>query len=184
MRSLVICWLRDSIRAMKYTEYTQRQHETIVFISFVVAIIINYICPGLTEGSHGHWVQSEEASQSHRRLSQVDPTTIRPTSDVILTQKRKSLRCCFCPQRPVECGHSADGQQQVEQRLSRVGQRVVLLQQVVQRGHLLAGQHVHDDDVPHRVASQEPMREQTDRPASRRQMTVFMCLIYRPNGGS
>lgn len=69
---------------------------------------------------------------------------------------------------PVESRHSADGQQQVQQRLGGVGQRVVLLQQVGQCGHLLTCQHVHNNNVPHSVARQEAVTEQTDDPAEER----------------
>lgn len=41
---------------------------------------------------------------------------------------------------------------------------MILLQQVGQRGQLLARQHVHDDDVPHGVTGQEAVREEPDDP--------------------
>lgn len=66
---------------------------------------------------------------------------------------------------PVEGGYGADGEQQVEQGLGRIGQWVVLVQQIGQRGHLLACQHIHHYDVPHSITCQETVREQTDHPA-------------------
>lgn len=81
---------------------------------------------------------------------------------------------------PVKSRHGADGQQQVQQGLGRVGQQVVLLQQVVQRGHLLACQHVHHSDVPHGVAGQEPVREQANHPAGSEHKTQKLGLAFNP----
>lgn len=66
---------------------------------------------------------------------------------------------------PVEGGHGADGQQQVEQALEGVGQAVVLLQQVGRSGEVAPRQHVHHHHVPHGEARQEAMTVQTQHPA-------------------
>lgn len=65
---------------------------------------------------------------------------------------------------PVEGGHGADGQQQVEQTLGGVGQAVVLPQQVAQSGEVLARQHVHHHHVPHGEARQEAVAVQPQHP--------------------
>lgn len=78
---------------------------------------------------------------------------------------------------PVEGRHGADGQQQVEQRLGWVGQWMVLLQQVGQCCHLVTRQHVHNGYIPHRVASQEAMRKQTDHSVGEKQRSLSDCLL-------
>lgn len=77
-------------------------------------------------------------------------------------QERSHL--VLAPCLPVEGGHGADGQQQVEQTLGGVGQAVVLLQQVGQSGEVLARQHVHHHHVPHGEARQEAVAVQTQHP--------------------
>lgn len=74
---------------------------------------------------------------------------------------------------PVKCRHSADGQHQVEQRLSWVGQRMVLLQQIGQRSHLFTRQHIHNSNIPHRVAGKESMRKKTNHSAREKHKTGF-----------
>lgn len=80
---------------------------------------------------------------------------------------------------PVEGGHSADGQQHVEQRLGRVRQVVVLLQQVGQSSEVLPSEHVHHHHIPHRVTGQEAMTVQTEHPETQaEQETTLLFLIY------
>lgn len=77
---------------------------------------------------------------------------------------------------PVEGRHAADGQQQVEQALGRLGQGPVLLQQVAQRAELLTGQLVENHRVPDGKTSQEAMREEAHHPADSSPPEPGVCV--------
>lgn len=66
MRSLVICWLSDKIRAIKYTK------DNTGVIKFVKLHQHDQFClDSLTEWSQGNRVKGEEASQGHGSFGQV-----------------------------------------------------------------------------------------------------------------
>lgn len=112
---------------------------------------------GLTERGEGDSVQRDQLPQGQRRVAQIDSENTSAELHTNADGTTALPTCCL----PVEGGHGADSQQQVEQTLGGVRQAVVLLQQVGQSGEVLARQHVHHHYVPHGEARQKAVTVQT-----------------------
>lgn len=117
---------------------------------------------GLTESGEGDSIQRDQLPQCQRCIAQIDSENTSAEFHTNANTTTVLPTCCL----PVEGGHSADSQQQVEQTLGGVRQAVVLLQQVGQSGEVLARQHVHHHYVPHGEARQKAVTVQTHHPKS------------------
>lgn len=117
---------------------------------------------GLTESGEGDGIQRDQLPQGQRRIGQIDSEKTSAEFQANADTTTVLPACCS----PVEGGHGADSQQQVEQTLGGVRQAVVLLQQVGQSGEVLARQHVHHHYVPHGEARQKAVTVQTHHPKS------------------